>query len=64
MHRQLLEREQVSVQTSFGEVMVKRIKTLDGSIRVVPEYDDCRKIALKNSIPIRMVYEAINRECR
>jgi uncharacterized protein (TIGR00299 family) protein len=64
MHRQLLEREQVSVQTSFGEVMVKRIKTLDGSIRVVPEYDDCRKIALKNSIPIRMVYEAISRECR
>jgi uncharacterized protein (TIGR00299 family) protein len=64
MHRQLLEREQVSVQTSFGEVMVKRIKTLDGSIRMVPEYDDCRKIALKNSIPIRMVYEAINRECR
>ena len=59
MHRQILEREQISVQTTFGEVKVKRIKTLDGSTRLVPEYDDCRKIALKQGIPIREVYKTI-----
>ena len=62
MHRQILEREQIIVQTTFGEVKVKRIKTLDGSTRMVPEYDDCRKIALKQGIPIRVVYKAIEKD--
>ena len=62
MHRQILEREQISVQTTFGEVKVKRIKTLDGSTRLVPEYDDCREIALKQDIPIRVVYKAIEKD--
>ena len=62
MQRQLLEREQVRVRTSLGEVMAKQIKTLDGSTRIVPEYDDCRKIALKKDIPIRVVYETIKRD--
>ena len=62
MQRQLVEREQIRVDTSFGEVMVKRIRTLDGAARIVPEYDVCREIALKLNLPIRTVYETIVNE--
>jgi hypothetical protein len=60
--RKRLVREQVTIQTSFGEVQVKRVKELDGSERLVPEYDVCRVIALKRNLPLRLVYETIAKE--
>jgi uncharacterized protein (TIGR00299 family) protein len=60
--RKRLVREQVTIQTSFGEVQVKRVKELDGSERLVPEYDVCRAIALKRNLPLRLVYETIAKE--
>ena len=35
---------------------------LDGSERLVPEYDVCRAIALKQKLPLRSVYETIAKE--
>jgi uncharacterized protein (TIGR00299 family) protein len=60
--RKRLAREQVVIQTSFGETPVKRVRELDGSERLVPEYDVCREIALKRNLPLRGVYETIARE--
>ena len=60
--RKRLVREQVTIQTSFGEVQVKRVKEVDGSERLVPEYDVCRAIALKRNLPLRLVYETIAKE--
>ncbi len=60
--RKLLAREQLTVRTSFGEIRVKRIKDLDGSGRLVPEYEVCREIALKRNLPLRVVYETIAKE--
>ena len=60
--RKLLAREPLSIRTSFGEIRVKRIKDLDGSERLVPEYEICRKIALKRNLPLRVVYETIAKE--
>ena len=43
--------------TPFGKVRVK-IGGLDESTRTIsPEYEDCRKIALKKEIPIKRVYD-------
>ena len=60
--RKRLAREQVVIQTTFGEIPLKQVQELDGSERLVPEYDVCRKIALKRNLPLRKVYEIIARE--
>ena len=60
--RKILAREHLTIQTSFGEIQVKRIKDPDGSERLVPEYDVCREIALKRDLPLRVVYDTIAKE--
>ena len=60
--RRLLPREHVHIQTPYGPLQVKRITNPDGSMRIVPEYEVCKKIALEKKIPIRIVYDAIIKE--
>jgi uncharacterized protein (TIGR00299 family) protein len=60
--RLLLAREAESVQTSLGQVRVKRVRSPHGALRRVPEYEECRRIALASGLPIRDVYERIARE--
>ena len=60
--RKVLAREQLTIQTSYGEIQVKRIKDPDGGHRLVPEYDVCKDIALKRNLPLRVVYETITKE--
>jgi uncharacterized protein (TIGR00299 family) protein len=60
--RRLLHREPYTVRTSLGDVQVKRVKDLDGGIRLIPEYEACRKIALQRKLPLRVVYDIIAKE--
>ncbi len=62
VRRLTLPREQVTVTTPYGEVTVKRITGVDGRVRMAPEFEDCRRIAVERNIPIRIVYETIQRE--
>jgi uncharacterized protein (TIGR00299 family) protein len=57
--RRMLGRERVMVKTVYGEIAVKRITELNGSSRIVPEYEICKKIALEKNLPIRVVYDTI-----
>lgn len=57
--RQVLKRETVLVSTPFGEIPARRMTAPDGSARVAPEFEDCKKVALAMNIPIRAVYEAV-----
>lgn len=59
IERRLLKREAVKIETVYGNVSAKKIHTPDGSTKIVPEYEVCRKIAVKEDIPIRCVYENI-----
>ncbi len=61
VQRKCLDREPVTVDTPFGSVRAKRIVEADGTARIVPEFEVCRKIAREQGIPIRRVYEAILR---
>jgi len=61
-HRFKLPRKHTMAATSYGEVRVKEILSPDGSISVVPEYEDCRKIALEKGVPLKVVYDTIARE--
>jgi len=59
--RCMLTRETVIMKTAYGEIQVKRITEPGGSVRIVPEYEVCKKIALENKLPIRRVYDTIIR---
>ena len=61
-HRRLLAREELTITTSLGDIRVKRIIDPDGHARLLPEYEICRKIALQQNIPLRVVYDTIIRE--
>ena len=60
--RRLLPRAPHTVRTSLGEVQVKRVKNPDGGVRLIPEYEACRKIALQRKMPLRVVYDTILKE--
>jgi uncharacterized protein (DUF111 family) len=55
----MLTREDVIMNTAYGEIQVKRITEPDGSVRIVPEYEVCKTIALENKLPLRVVYDTI-----
>lgn len=59
--RYKMERENVKVDTEFGEVNVKVSKFGDFK-KFAPEYEDCRKIALSKDIPLWKVYNAVNKK--
>jgi len=54
--RKKLFREVVSVKTEFGNVDVKVGRSSQGIMIISPEYESCRKIALKRKIPFNKVY--------
>lgn len=56
--RQALERETVSVETQYGPVNVKVARLGDSIVNVMPEYEDCRRVARKANVPLRVVQEA------
>lgn len=57
--RVTLERHIKKVKSPYGRVKVK-VGILDGAVvQVAPEYDECKKIAKREKIPIKKVYEEI-----
>jgi uncharacterized protein (TIGR00299 family) protein len=57
--RRLLARDQVTVDSAFGSIAVKRIKDPAGNVRLVPEFEICKKIAIEKDLPLRVVYDTI-----
>jgi len=60
--RAKIARELVTVKTPFGKIEAKRFQDPSGGVRIVPEYEVCRKIALERNIPIQVVYDTVARE--
>jgi len=58
VRRRILERSIRQVSTAYGSVRVKMALTPDGYENVAPEYDDCKRIAVEKSVPIKRVYQA------
>jgi len=56
--RRKLRREFARVKTPFGEVVVK-IGRLDGKvIQAAPEFESCKKLAVRAKIPLKRAYDA------
>lgn len=61
--RYMLHRDTIDMETFYGTIPMKRIKESDGSYRLIPEYEVCKKIALEKKLPIKIIYERILNEC-
>ncbi len=61
-NRYFLDRDHVTLDSSFGRIPVKRIRYARGEVRYAPEYEVCRRIALEKGVPLRTVYEIVSRE--
>jgi uncharacterized protein (DUF111 family) len=64
VERVTLERKEEHVQTTLGPVRIKKVQLPDGSWRINPEFEECRRISLETGIPIGDVYRLIERESR
>ena len=62
VQRAKLIRKQINIKTTYGIIEAKEIQQSDGSFRIVPEYEVCKKIALEKNIPIRIIYDTIAKE--
>ncbi len=56
--RMCLERTTVTLETAHGEVKAKRGGIGERVLKVVPEYEDCRRLAEERGVPFLDVYEA------
>lgn len=60
--RHILKREFITLKTPWGEAKGK-VRTLEsGEKTVSPEYEDCKRLAQENNIPIQSVYDYIKQE--
>lgn len=57
IERSILPREIAKVRTKYGLISGKVALLDTGGRRFVPEYDECRKAALKLGVPLRVVQE-------
>jgi len=53
--RRALPREWVNVSTTYGSVRIKLSRSNGQVLHVTPEYDDCRKLAVENQVPLQQV---------
>jgi hypothetical protein len=61
VERVTLAREEREVTLLFGKVRVKIARRGDSILGITPEYEDCKKIAMKEGIPLREVMEQARR---
>ncbi len=62
VRRLVLPRRVESRMTSLGEVRVKVIGENGEVLRMTPEFEDCRRLALEHGMPLLEVYRRVERE--
>jgi len=58
-HRMTLPRETRKISTPFGTLSVKVFKDAQGEYYALPEYEQCKRIAKKNALPLKKVYQEV-----
>src|SRR6185369_1551406 len=61
IERMKLERKIVQINSSFGPVKAKQIRW-DDAVRLVPEFEECKRIAVEKGMALRDVYAVLERE--
>ena len=58
--RIVLDRETRVVASPYGEISVKTAKFRVKTIQNKPEFEDCRKIAIKTNTPLRDIVKSLS----
>lgn len=58
VERDCLPRHITTVETEYGAVKVKIAELREGKLKSSPEYEDCKALAEKTGVPLRVVMEA------
>jgi uncharacterized protein (TIGR00299 family) protein len=64
VYKEYLDREVIEVDTAFGRVRVKVARSKDQVANIAPEYEDCRRAAVKSGVPLKDVYAAAEEAAR
>ena len=59
--RTVLDRIPHTVDTPLGPVVGKIGRLQDGALRFAPEYEACRRVAQERNVPLREVFEVVQR---
>jgi len=54
-------RKIVSIRTGYGEIRFKMATWGGNVVNLAPEYEDCKRLALKNRVPLKKIFEEANR---
>lgn len=58
VQRQTLPRQMVEINSPWGKITAKKVATPDGEM-IYPEYEECRRVALKYDVALKKVYNAV-----
>jgi len=62
--RRILQRTSAEVESPWGRMKVKRVIRQDGSSQLLPEFEECRRIAKEKGIPLRDIYSWVTAQGR
>jgi uncharacterized protein (DUF111 family) len=62
INRICLEREVRHVRTGFGVISVKVGRLAGRVVTVAPEYEACKRAAMKHHVPLKTIYDAAARQ--
>jgi pyridinium-3,5-bisthiocarboxylic acid mononucleotide nickel chelatase len=62
--RIVLKRSMTNLKTRYGNVRVKIIEEPDGRIRATPEYDDLKRVAAAEKLPLKLIHDEVMKSFR
>ena len=62
--RRILERSSAEVDSPWGTMKVKKVFRPDGSSQLLPEFEECRRIAKDRGLPLKEIYSWITAQER
>jgi uncharacterized protein (TIGR00299 family) protein len=62
--KEYMDREIIEVDTPFGCLQIKLARREGQPANIAPEYEDCRKAAVKHGVPLKEVYAAAEEAAR
>jgi uncharacterized protein (TIGR00299 family) protein len=54
--RKVLESCVTETDSPWGKIRVKKVTNTDGKPFLLPEYEECRKVALENNLPLKEIF--------
>lgn len=56
IQRRILERSSTEIDSPWGSMKVKKVFRPDGSFQLLPEFEECRRIAKEKGLPLKDIY--------